>query len=254
MRNATLITALIVLLIAAFGLSTFSLPIIVAAQEAAETEEPPSLADMMLLKDTSLVDSIPCAPPCWNNITPGETTWADALQIIEDDSRLNVPEIEEIEAEDNSVILRVSFEVANTGVVCCQMFSEAGEFVTIIFIQLAPLNTVGDVIAVHGEPQYAIGSEFSETQAVINLVYPDLQLVIYALVSGRQGAITAESEVIAALYMMEREMLVLRSTNNLHLWQGYAGFEDYAPDAETFDVTPLPPEKLNELLIEHDEQ
>jgi hypothetical protein len=37
------------------------------------------------LHDMSLKTGEPCEAPCWNNITPGETNWNDALAVIEDD-------------------------------------------------------------------------------------------------------------------------------------------------------------------------
>src|SRR5690606_26181099 len=128
---------------------------------------PPELRDETLLADTSLVDGTPCGPPCWQGITPGVTSWNDALTIIEDNNRLENLTTEEIEGENGEMILRASWN-ARRGPICCQMFSEDNETVSILFLQLAPTTRLAQVFESHGEPTYAIGSEFSDNQAVLN--------------------------------------------------------------------------------------
>src|SRR3989304_763375 len=36
-----------------------------------------------LLPDDSLVTGKPCSPPCWQNVTPGQSTWKDVSQFLE---------------------------------------------------------------------------------------------------------------------------------------------------------------------------
>lgn len=228
--------------------------ILTAAVVVAACAPPPELRDTTLLTNASLVDGDPCGAPCWENITPGVTGWNEALTIIEDNNRLENLTTEEVEGEDGDTILRASWN-ARRGPVCCQMFSDDGETVSILFLQLAPTNRVSQVFETHGEPTYAIGSEFSDNQAVLNLVYPEKQMVVYAFVEGAaEGVLSETSEVIAVLYMTEREMTLLVNSNNLHDWEGYSAYTTYAPDAESFDLTPLPQDQLDALLAEATEQ
>ncbi len=198
---------------------------------------PPPLRDENLLSDDTLLTDVPCTAPCWKGITPGVTTWNDAVTILEDDSALaNV----QVQQDDNSTARVAEFQGAG-GAACCQMFSQDGEIVSLLFLRLAPDLTVADLIDAKGEPTYVIGSEFAEDQAFINLLYPELNTVVYAFVAGKTGAISEDSELIGVLYTQPSDMELLLTTQFLHLWDGYAPYLDYAPapdNATDFEVTP----------------
>lgn len=203
---------------------------------------PPELRDATLLQDTSLISGEPCAAPCWRGITPGTTTWRDALAIIEDDPALDAPNVQ---TDEDSTAVVAEFQQTG-GTACCQMFSETGEVVDLLFLRTAPSMTLGDVIETHGEPAFAIGSPFSETQAIINVLYPDLPVVVYAFVAGEQAALSATSEIIGLLYLKPSDMELLLQTSDLHTWEGYATYATYRPDGElevtpSVTLTPTPP-------------
>ena len=65
------------------------LVLLVVMVAAAACAAPPELRNPSFLNDSSLVDNEPCAAPCWREITPGETSWRDALTILEDDATLS---------------------------------------------------------------------------------------------------------------------------------------------------------------------
>jgi len=46
-----------------------------------------NLLDETKLQDTSLLSGEPCEAPCWNGITPGETSYTDAWLLLESDER-----------------------------------------------------------------------------------------------------------------------------------------------------------------------
>ncbi len=209
----------------------FALVLIMAA-----CAPPPNLRDESLLKDTSLIDSEPCAAPCWRGITPGLTTWSDARTILEDDATLQNLQIQE---DENSDARAASWEQRD-GTACCQMFSsENGQQVNVLFLRLSPTIDLDELFAVHGEPTYAVSSEFSEDQAIVNLIYPDVPMVIYAFVAGPNASLTPSSEVIAALYLPQSDMDLVIQTSNLHAWEGYASFQTYSSaEGSAFEVTP----------------
>lgn len=197
---------------------------------------PPELRDENLLRDTSLVTNQPCAAPCWRGITPGETSWRDALTIVEDDVTI---ESQAPQTAEDSPASAVEFQQRDGTASCCQMFSEDGQTVSIIFLRTAPNVTVRDVITTHGEPGYAVGSPFSDDQAIVNLIYPDIPMVLYAFVPGTSGALTASSEIVGVLYMQPSDMELLLVTSNLHVWEGLNTFEAYSgEEGAVFDVTP----------------
>lgn len=211
------------------------LVLLVVMVAAAACAAPPELRNPSFLKDSSLVDNEPCTAPCWRGITPGETTWRDALTILEDDATLS--DIKP-EANEETGEIAVTFQRAD-GVPCCLVYTSNGEVVDQMLLQLAPDNSLGDVIENLGEPEYFSGTEVSPEQAAAALFYPEKNLVVYAFVAGvAEGQITENSEVFAALYLTEDDMAEVLQTSNLHDWLGYDTYAAYA--ARPFNVTPIP--------------
>ena len=194
---------------------------------------PPELRDNSLLQDQSLLTGEPCEAPCWRGIVPGETSWRDALAILEDEPDLDAPQIQDDEASGAIV---AEFQQAG-GAPCCQMFSETGEKVDILFMRLAPTTTLGELIDRWGEPSYLVGSPFSENQAIMNLIYPEIPLVVYAFVEGETtGRLSASSELVGVLYLKQSDMDLLLQTSNLNVWAGMDSFQVYA--SSTYALTP----------------
>jgi hypothetical protein len=202
---------------------------------SAACQPPPELRDQNLLQDRSLITNEPCEAPCWRGITPGETVWGEALTILEDDTTLSDPTTQNDE-ESGSVV--AEFQQINTNVPCCQMFSEAGELVDIVFLRVAPNVTLGDLIESKGEPSYLIGTPFSDDQAIMNLIYPDIPMVIYAFVEGTSGALSEDSEIIGILYLKSSDMDTLFETSDpgLQEWEGYQTYQYY--DESELEITP----------------
>jgi hypothetical protein len=174
--------------------------------------------------------------PCWRGITPGETSWSDALTILEDDPSIEDPTVQT--AEDSAAVA-ASFKEPGGVDSSGQVFSDDGDVVSLIFLRLAPDMTLDEVLDVHGEPTYVIGTPFSDDppQAIVNLVYPDLQMIVYAFVEGTQGALDGLNEIVGVLYMRPEDMTALIKSSNLHTWEGMASFATYGPDSP-FEVTP----------------
>jgi hypothetical protein len=193
---------------------------------------PPNLRDENLLRDDSLITNEPCAAPCWRGITPGETTWRTALTLIEDDLTLENMQIQE---DENSDAALVEFQPVG-GTPCCQVLTEDGQLVSYIFLRTAPTTTLAELIAAQGEPTYVVGSPFSDDQAIFNLIYPNVPMVIYAFVPGTGGSVTGSSEIIGVLYMKPSDMELLLQTSSLRAWQGFQSFQAY--EQQEFVVTP----------------
>lgn len=197
----------------------------------------PNLRNEKFLKDDSLLSSEPCDAPCWRGITPGVTSWSEALTVIEDAPDLDNPETQQAE---NGPQIGAQWKQTD-GDPCCQMFSEDGETVSLILLQLAPDTTVGQVIAARGEPEYVIGTPGSDDQAILSLFYPQSSLIVVAFVAGAaNGALSESSEVIGAYYLTPDRMDLILKTSNLYAWKGYEPFSAYAADAENgdFAITP----------------
>lgn len=202
---------------------------------AAACAPAPVLRDDNLLRDDSLYTGEPCAAPCFYGITPGETTWNEALTIIEDN-----PEFTNIQrqgpAEDNPA-LQASWQQGSEASPCCEIVSQDGNLVTLVFLRTAPNHTLGDLIEVYETPPYLTAQEFTADQAIFSLVYPDVPMVVYAFVEGAEtGELSAASEIIGVLYLLEDDMELLLQTTELHEWEGFQSFADYM--GGDLEVTP----------------
>jgi hypothetical protein len=194
---------------------------------------PPELRDNSLLHDTSLITGTPCSAPCWQNITPGQTKWSDALTVVQDNSTMDDPTLQN---DPNGSAVVAEWQEKG-GQSCCQMFSKDGSTVSIILLRTAPTMTLGQVIDKYGAPPYLLGSTFTDDQAIMNLVYPDIPMVVYGFVAGAaNGRLSASSEIVAVMYLTQEDMDLLLKTSNLHEWAGYQPYAFY--DQRAFDVTP----------------
>ncbi|MBL8153865.1 MAG: hypothetical protein JNM70_06740 [Anaerolineae bacterium] len=213
---------------------------------AAACTPAPNLRNEKFLKDSSLIESSEdCEAPCWRGITPGVTTWSDALTILEDAPDLENPETQTVE---NSPVVGAQWKPVD-GDPCCQMVSEDGEVVSSLFIQLAPNQTMSQLIEAQGEPTYVLGTPGTDDQAILNLFYPDKGMVVFAFVTGAaNGELTESSEIIGVFYTTLERMDLTVKLSNLYAWDGYRPFSAYAPDnpdvqyavTQSVTLTPTP--------------
>jgi protein-disulfide isomerase len=193
--------------------------------ERITTTPPDRLLDDRMLADTSLLNGDPCATPCWRGITPGETSWEDALAILQDDTTLSGVQTQDMQ---NGSGVQAFWETA-AGQACCQMVTQDGQIVDFILLRIAPELTIGEIIEQHGEPTYLSADEYTPKQAILNLYYPDVPMVVYVFVTGAEtGEVTESSEVLGVLYISTDKMPLIMESANLHAWQGYASFQTYA--------------------------
>jgi protein-disulfide isomerase len=206
------------------------LPVEVLA-EFIESDEPAELVRIpnqlrndRLLQEDGLVSGDPCGAPCWRGITPGETPWEDAIAIIEDDEGISDLQTQ---TDTMSDLVAAQFRQVD-GDICCQMFADDGLTVSFMFLQTAPLMTMGEVVEVHGIPEYVVIEALTARQGYFNLFYPEVPMMVYSFVAGEQGELSESSEIIGFAYMTFEVMdTVLASGPMLRLWDGYGSFEQY---------------------------
>ncbi len=204
-----------------------ALILVVAVALIAACVPAPQLLDDTLLHDTSLIDGEPCGPPCFREITPGETNWNDAITILEDDPDFSNVQVQPSE-DENDPGIAATWQEGDNSQSCCQIATDDGEVVTVTFLRTAPGMTLSQLIDARGEPPYLTGQEFTDDQAVGSLVYPDQLMVVYVFVEGATtGEFKADSQIIGALYMTQDQMNTLMDTAELHAWQGYQSYKTY---------------------------
>ncbi len=191
-----------------------------------------NLLDETKLQDTSLLTGEPCEAPCWNGITPGETSYRDAKLILESDGRFKITE--ESEAEGDVPGRAFSFAEGENNP-CCQVISSDGETVGSFMLQLAPSMTFGPLFDKYGEPDYVTGQMVSEEQSYVVLVYTDVPLVLYSYVEGGgQGEVSVSNKIIGALYLSESAVEQALTCTQMNTWKGFQSISTYT-DTEEFD-------------------
>jgi hypothetical protein len=231
--NSNRLILSVVLLLVAVALLN---PLAVMAQDEPEPTPTSQLFNPAFLVDDGLLSSEACAPPCWNDITPGETIWTEALALIEGNPAFaNVQQMENADAG----LLSVSWQPV-AGESCCEIIAIDGEIVDQIFLRAAPGHTVGDLLAAHGDPAYAVGNSYVQDEAIVTLIYPDVPMIVYAFVPGRHVELTEASEIIGVLYTTPAFVETFLQTSNLHAWEGLGSYSRYENvEGAAFEITPV---------------
>lgn len=205
-----------------------ALPILATFVESDTPEELVRLVNRLLddqmLPDDSLLTGEPCAAPCWNEITVGETPWADAVAILEDDDRLSAIQIQ---TAQGSPAQRALWGVPGADP-CCQMVTFDGETIAYMQLLFSPLMTLGELLDVHDAPDYLIGSETTRDQAVFTLIYAEMPMLVYVFVAGAAaGELSETSEILGVQYLLPEDMDDLVLSNVLYVWDGFKSYQDY---------------------------
>lgn len=190
-----------------------------------------SLLNDNFLNTDSLVTGEPCDAPCWENITPGETTMADASTIIAELEPFTV-----LQQDADTVVFTTS-----ENDICCQIISENNsgspdDVVGAVFLQLAPNNTLGELIEAHGEPTFVTGEPYSDSEAIMTLFYTDINTIVNVIVEGENGQLSEDTPIFTAIYASSP--LIESAVNNSQLdnWKGFLTYSEYM-DGE-FDNSP----------------
>ncbi|MYE26280.1 MAG: thioredoxin domain-containing protein [Chloroflexi bacterium] len=176
-----------------------------------------SLINERFLADTSLLTGEPCGPPCWQGIVPGQSTLAEALDIVN--------------ALDGIAVMQQAEGAFQFGKVngppCCQISADETQVVSAIILQFAPEMTVGEALERHGEPLFFRGQPYTDTEAILWFYYPDQFTMIQVIVPGVEGALDANSPLVAAYYLTELDMSDALEAGIFSPWKGYVSYREY---------------------------
>ena len=178
----------------------------------------PTLINERFLDDTSLLTGEPCGPPCWREIVPGQSTLAEALDVVE--------------ALDGVVVMQGAEGAFQFGNVdsppCCQISADENQLVSAIILQFAPEMTVGEALEKHGEPLFFRGQPYTDTEAILWFYYPDRYTMVQVIVPGVEGNLEASSPLVAAYYLTELDMSDALESGAFSPWKGYVSYQEYA--------------------------
>ena len=151
---------------------------------------------------------------------------SDALEIVSAAEEFTV-----VQAVDSGILLR-----HNDGEPCCQIASSDDGTVASILLQFAPITSLGETLAVYGEPDYVSGQTFTEMEAVILLYYTQHNMLLYVVVPGVEGQLEEFSPVVSAVYATEELLAQAFGATPFDVWKGYLKYSEYM-DGE-FDFQP----------------
>ncbi len=183
---------------------------------------PPPLVSDQYLKDNSLITGNPCSAPCFQDITVGKTTFADALTLVRNNALFK-----DLQSQDNPP--QAAWNAANGGP-CCQMTANPDTgIVDALLIRVAPVMTVGEVITKYGEPLYVsvLPQDYSETETALGLIYPEQGNVLWVMPGNAQSTLDSTDPVVIVLYLNPAEFDRLLETAQLNGWLGYVSVADY---------------------------
>lgn len=192
------------------------------------------------LVDDSLLSDTPCAAPCWQGIVPGETSRAQAMQILRDSPYVFDDSLEE---SGTSELGRVVWRWCVPGRRLHPNISWQNDTVQEITLGLTYDLTVDQIVSKFGEPEAlsAVSGGVPEFPYwIIDLYYPDKGIQFTAYTEGIDSLLEATTEVGAVFYFapttLEARVAHDYSSDNLFSyamnlmrpWQGYGDlFEVY---------------------------
>ncbi len=184
------------------------------------------LRNPYLFQDTSLVTGEPCDAPCWEGITPGETTWDDAIVILEAlEAEDRIADLQFIPSEGDPSINAVW--VQPDGDPCCRILTDDGETVSFMILQVAPEMSLDGVIEKWGEPEFTSASEVDNRQVIFNLFYTEVPMIVYVFAAGMDDALSDSSTIIGMTYLVDVDMQDVLANIPLTTWPGYITYADY---------------------------
>lgn len=186
---------------------------------------PPPLKSDKYLNDTSLVDAQDsCAQPCFKDIKIGQTTFVDAVSKIKSNTAFSNPQQQD-RSTDNPA--QAAWSTA-AGEQCCNMIEDSKTgIVQALLVRVAPKMTVGSVIKKYDNPPYIIAGDYSSSESVIQLIYPDKGIIVWVVPGDANSTLQESSPVVAVLYLDIKQLNNLLTTADLRGWDGYKPYKSY---------------------------
>lgn len=205
-----------------------------ATIRASPTTTPPPLRSFRYLNDTSLITGKPCGAPCFRGITVGKTSFTEAVNILRNDKTFK-----NVQTQDKPA---AAAWASGSDEYCCQLTADDDGIVNSIVLKLAPRITVGQVINKYGRPQFTSSVDYTEREVALGLVYPDKQIIAWAMPGNAQSRLDPGDPIVILLYLDPKSFEVALSMATLQGWNGYLPYQQYrnATPALTPRVTPTP--------------
>jgi hypothetical protein len=193
--------------------------LIVASLTLSACSPPPPLISDKYLNDTSLVSATPCGPPCFQNITIGQTTFSAAVTALKANTLFS-----NIQSQDSPP--QADWATAG-GEACCQLTADDKGVVNALLVKLAPNVTTKQLINKYGTPTYVTGVDYSSTEVALALIFPKQGLIAWVSPGDATSTLKETDPVVVALYSDPAHFDDLLATATLQGWNGYLAYQVY---------------------------
>lgn len=197
--------------------------LIVASLTLSACSPPPPLVSDKYLNDTSLISATPCGPPCFQNITIGQTTYSDAVSKLKANTLFsNVQSTDPTQSNPGTA----NWTTAG-GEACCQFTTDDKGIVNALLVKLSPGVTAKQLIDKYGNPTYVTGVDYSSTEVALALIFPKLGLIAWVTPGDSTSTLKETNPVVVALYSDPAHFNDLLATATLQGWNGYLSYQVY---------------------------
>jgi len=204
---------------------------LVASVALAACTPPPPLKSDKYLQDTSLISGTPCAPPCFQGITVGQTTFSDAETLLKNNALFS-----NVQKQESSGRPPLATFNTKAGEAIGQLTANDKGVVDALLVKLAPGVTTEQLVAKYGDPKYVTGIDYSQTEVALALIFPDKGIVAWVAPGDANAALKPTDPVVVVLYIAPDGFPKLLETAELRGYAGYIAYGTYK--ANTPVITP----------------
>jgi len=215
--------------------------VLMVAMSAGCGEPPPPV-------DTSLLTGEPCEPPCWQGLTPGESTEEDVAEFMKatrfvDTRSVRRGSYTRLTLSGEEVTGVIIYWRSSGGLSPCNDFSIEEGVLTDLTICPYPGVTLGRLIDRYGPPEKYVShlSGYERQWVDVTLYYPTHGFTVYLMLRPDDATLKPESKVVSIWYFRAAP---LERFLQLGWEAGYfssvpAGAEEFGHDWQGYGRVPL---------------
>jgi hypothetical protein len=183
---------------------------------------PPPLKSDKYLKDSSVISTTPCGPPCFQGIVVGQTTFSDAVAKIKAS-----PLFANVQTQENQGKPAQAAWTTAGGEACCQMTTDDKGVINALLVKLTPDVTAGALIQKYGKPDYVTSVDYSQTEVALALIFPKPGVVAWVTPGDPNSTLKPADPVVVVLYLNPADFKNLLDTATLQAWADYLPYQTY---------------------------
>jgi hypothetical protein len=193
---------------------------------------PPPLKSDKYLNDDSVISASPCGPPCFHDITIGQTNFTDAVTKLKAN-----PLFSNVQTQDKPA---AAAWAPKDGETCCQLTADEKGVINSLVLKVTPKTTVKQIVDKLGPPEYVSSVDYTPQEVALGLVYRKAGLIIWVTPGDPNSTLDEQDPVVIVLYLDQTAFDAAISMATLQGWNGYQSYQTYkgATPVLTPRVTP----------------